>query len=135
MANHAREKRGNKTDRGPKNAAPPTLTVVSNITHIDNHPREPTITDPESWTPEFCFEMAAKARVDKNPLPPHVWSLRGHTIAFAAEQKKKHPFIGMPVNEHGETIATPPAAVPGDWKTELLGAIAERSEAIKHSDL
>lgn len=126
MTNHAREKRGNKADRGPKASVPPTLTVVSNTTHTDDRPCESTITDPASWTLNFCLKMAELAREDKNPLPPHTWVLRGHTIAHAIDNKKKHPYIGMPVNGDGRELPTPPPAIPGDFKSQLLSAVGDR---------
>ena len=136
MANHAREKRG-KNQRGDRPAAPPILTVVPNSALKDDHPSEnvsSSIGNPSSWTAEFCFNIANLAREDKNPLPPHTWVLRGHTIAHAQKSKKKHPYAGMPVNEHGETVAAPVTAIRSDWKTELLGAFTSEVEEIKHSD-
>jgi hypothetical protein len=127
MANHAREKRGVKQERGDRrNTNPPSLTVVSNVPKTDDHTLEPTITDPASWTLEFCLKMADLAREDKNPLPPHTWVLRGHTIAHAIENKKKHPYIGMPVNGDGRELPVAPPAISGDFKSQLLSAVGDR---------
>ena len=130
MPSNARERRHNKNLRPSK----PALVVVPKPKTEVTTLRTPTTSDPASWTPEFCHSMARLSRVDENPLPPHVWAMRGHVIAYTAEQGKKHPFSGMPVNEHGAEIVVPTPAIPGDWKTELIGALSERTEQIMHSD-
>ena len=128
MPNNAREPR-DKPKRGTKSAAAPTLTVVPTSKPADDQPPQnavPTLTVPASWTPDFCLDMAKLSREDQNPLPPHIWTLRAHTIAFAGEHKKKHPFLGMPVNEHGGELPLPPTAIPRDFKSQLLGALGDR---------
>lgn len=131
MANHSRQKR-EKSSRQEH----PTLVAVPVQKAADAVPlRQPLASDPASWTLDFCLAMAKLSREDQNPLPAHVWTTRGYVIAFELERKKKHPFAGMPVNEFGEAIPTPPVVISGDWKTELLGAFTSEVESVKHSDL
>lgn len=132
MANHAREKRVGRTH---EQNSTPTLTLVPDTqTEETQCSKNPTLSDPASWTPEFCFQMAKSARNTESspPVSPHEWSRRGHTIAFQIERKGKHPYKGMPIDSDGREVVKP-AHIAEDWKIQLLGAVDALSEKIPHA--